>query len=701
MLGEVLDVSIPVRLDGGEDLRDNCLTADVWFGENKQATGTVQVRVEGAGVADRGQRTVRITSSRRVDEPFVTLYIAAGCESTISRKFVLFADPPAVVPAVAGATASDRPDGARAGTTPTNAGMAGGSIAGSSIPSARGEHAPRRADAAAHARTVADEPAGSDRPAAAASRPGRDAPRSRPAAASAVAAAPAVDPSLRVSPAPVRTAAGAEAAGRPRLMLDPAEADVLITPELRMAAGFQNVPAADGPVPADLRARRAAAAAMWKALNATPEELARDRLRLQELEARLAALRQPAAASGAEGGAAGSGAVAHSPLVFALAGLSAALAAALAAVLWRVRRRAGQGDWWRDEPQAAAAPTGSAAAEPAPPAAAASAPVSGLPSMAAAVGADAPRAAGVPQAAAPVTPAHSPRAVFPSSRSPAGAGPSPAPAVPAAAAARAASAAAPAGATAELSLRGNLFGKASGEPPRAVSVEELIDLEQQAEFFLVLGQDQAAIDLLESHIAGAAGGSPLPYLKLLELYQRRGDREAYERVRERFNGRFNAYAPSWDADLQAGHSLIDYPGVIERLQSLWTTPEQAMEVLQASLLRSDPQADTFDLPAYRELLFLYSVARDLAERETRQPAVDLLLPFGEDAPVVVEPLTATRPVKAQPSAQPPLVVDFTLDDIPEPPSDPVPPVTPIHPPQDAGPQTGPIEFEHIEVPKKG
>ena len=32
--------------------------------------------------------------------------------------------------------------------------------------------------------------------------------------------------------------------------------------------------------------------------------------------------------------------------------------------------------------------------------------------------------------------------------------------------------------------------------PRDVSVEELIDLEQQAEFFVVLGQDEAAIDLL-------------------------------------------------------------------------------------------------------------------------------------------------------------------------------------------------------------
>lgn len=73
VLGEALDLAIPVRLDAGEDLQDNCLTAEVYFGENKQMQGTVQVRVEGAGVAGGNQRTVRVSTTRRVDEPFVTL----------------------------------------------------------------------------------------------------------------------------------------------------------------------------------------------------------------------------------------------------------------------------------------------------------------------------------------------------------------------------------------------------------------------------------------------------------------------------------------------------------------------------------------------------------------------------------------------------------------------------------------------------
>lgn len=689
VLGEVLDLSIPVRLDAGEDLQDNCLTAEVYFGDNKQMQGTVQVRVEGAGVAGGNQRTVRVTSTRRVDEPFVTLYLAAGCTSTISRKFVLFADPPSTAPVVVAQ--------APAGGTPRAAGPSGDAVAGvvPAAPPQKAARSPRRSAA-----TPSRQTASAAAPDAGAPSSGRAAAPSRSATPAAPAAAATVDPSLRVSPAPARTAVAEEGAGRPRLMLDPAEAELLITPELRMAAGLEQAPSADAPVPADLRARRAAAAAMWRALNASPEDIARDRLRLQELEARLAALRQTGTAGAPAAGAAAPGSAGPGVLVYGLAGLSAALAAALAAVLLRRRREPRDSQWWGDEARAAAAqasPVADAAVAPAPE----PEPTPSSPPAAPAAAGTVPaarRTAELPQAPAPVTPSQSPRAVWPSSRTPAGAAPAatPTPNPPPA----------PAAQTPELSLPGGLFGTRAADAQRAVSVEELIDLEQQAEFFLVLGQDQAAIDLLESHVAGPAGGSPLPYLKLLELYRRRDDRQAYENLRERFNGRFNAYAPDWDADLQSGHSLSDYPGVIERLQALWTSPEKAMEVLQASLLRSDPQAATFDLPAYRELLFLYSVARDLAERQAGQPPVDLLLPFGDDvppAPAVVEPLMATRPVKAQPSAQPPLVVDFTLDDIE--PADAVPPNTPITPPPSAPsasapPDTGPIEFEHIDIPKK-
>jgi hypothetical protein len=172
----------------------------------------------------------------------------------------------------------------------------------------------------------------------------------------------------------------------------------------------------------------------------------------------------------------------------------------------------------------------------------------------------------------------------------------------------------------------------ASEAGQEMSVEELIDLEQQAEFFVALGQDEAAIDLLMGHLRSSGGASPLPYLKLLEIYRRRNEREAYEGIRERFDRRFNAYAHEWQADPAQGRSLAEYPAVLGRLQALWAAPTQTLRALEALLFRQDAGAASFDLPAYRELLFLYAVARDLAEREPGTASVDLLLPLGADEP---------------------------------------------------------------------
>jgi hypothetical protein len=164
---------------------------------------------------------------------------------------------------------------------------------------------------------------------------------------------------------------------------------------------------------------------------------------------------------------------------------------------------------------------------------------------------------------------------------------------------------------------------------RDLSIEELIDLEQQAEFFIVLGQDESAIDLLVEHTRITGGSSPLPYLKLLEIYQRRGEREAFERTRQRFNQRFNAYAAEWGTSLDAGSGLESYPGVLPRLEHIWPRPLDAMAELEALLFRKS-HGELFDLPAYREVLFLYALARDLLDHaDINTSTVDLLLPLSD------------------------------------------------------------------------
>ncbi len=416
--------------------------------------------------------------------------------------------------------------------------------------------------------------------------------------------------------------------------------------------------ALESPVPASgaqAEQRREVAAAMWKALNTAPEDIVRDNERLAALEASLKQLREDSAQTrrsletmNARLQAAESQRGGGSTLVYALIALCVALGA-LVLWLWVRGRRAAAHQWWDPETQAAmaaqrdsrlAAEAASSVIDDETPQDAWHEPPSRLgrgkpataPGTAGALDTPVARSGPMTTQAAPflaerttVLPRPAPQAIpLP---------PAPAPDL------------APAG---------------------KVSVEELIDLEQQAEFFEALGQDESAIDLLLSHVTEHPDASPLPYLKLLEIYRRRGDREAYEGTRQRFNDRFNAYAPAWEEDQRDGRSLEDYPSVISRLQGLWEAPQRALDVLQASLLRRDETTQTFDLPAYRELLMLYSVARDRVGMDDGRTGVDVLLPLEgdeveDDYATRLEPLTATTPVRPYDGPEPAVEVDLQLE----------------------------------------
>jgi hypothetical protein len=190
-------------------------------------------------------------------------------------------------------------------------------------------------------------------------------------------------------------------------------------------------------------------------------------------------------------------------------------------------------------------------------------------------------------------------------------------------------------------LKTSDFALGTHVPLRPVSVEELLDLDQQVDFFMVLGQEQAAIDLLLGHVRSTGGSNALPYFKLLEIYRAVGDEEAYERTRDRFNQRFNALAPAWPGDLRAGRELEDYPAVMARLQRAWAQPQRAMAELESLLLRR-ADLEPFDLPAYRDILMLHALVRELPKAlpeaapmlddlpPGNDSAVDLLLPLDDD-----------------------------------------------------------------------
>jgi hypothetical protein len=203
---------------------------------------------------------------------------------------------------------------------------------------------------------------------------------------------------------------------------------------------------------------------------------------------------------------------------------------------------------------------------------------------------------------------------------------------------------------------------AAAAPADAPPMEELIDLEQQVEFFVVLGQEERAIELLSSHLRGGAGASPLPYYGLLEIHRRRGEEKAYARVAETFHQRFGAYAPSWAAEVDQAGLLEEHPQVIARLQQVWDRPHEAMRALDAWIFRRQHTDAAFDFGAYRELLFLYSIARDLAGSAPTE-AIDLLLPLdagADDAQPSVHPAILAAYGAVEVPLRPALDLDISL-----------------------------------------
>ncbi len=639
-LGQPLNFTAVVQLAPDESLTRECVAAEVQSGDELLPRSQVRIALESPTAS--GERRVRVTTRAPIDEPIVAVTLTVGCgAASSSRRFVAFVDPPALrlaqtapnepAPPVASEPVALQP--APAALPPQapamDAPVAEIDVAPGSARARRGER-PRRLAAAAPSRSALPSTPATAIAAAALARPAAsDAPARipRPRAPSGprlqleAGTAPAAAPRTAVAPA-----ASAAVASVPTPAFDPASA-VVTAPGVGPPAALPPLPSATpygtpataadtGTMLAAAPAAPAASAsaASAAAAAAAPPATEGDRLRL--LEESLVGLRNDARADRAalatlqarlqraEAERYGS------PLVYALSLASALLAVALG-VMWRRQARARRnGMWWvgRDPGPVPSMYRERDSVQPALGAAPAQVPSLAEPWAAEEDGLALPEPEPVDATAS--TPQSTRPAPFVSSA-----------AVPHVGAAA-----------------------STPPPPRELSVEELIDLEQQVEFFVALGQDDAAIGLLMSHVRSDGGLSPLPYLKLLEIHRRRGDEAAYREIRERFNRCFNAYAPASGVDPAEGRSLVDYPETLALLQGLWPAPARAMQTLDAALIRRNPDEDTFDLPAYRELLLLYAVARDLAERAgapAMTTTVDLPLPLDDPRDPPIARLSAT------------------------------------------------------------
>ena len=564
VIGRALDVRVQVLLAPGEDLANLCIETDVFYGDTQVATNLV--RTSPQKTAPDAEASVRVQSSLPINEPFVTLYVRAGCGTQFTRRFVLLAD---LINEPVAATSPSK--AASRATLPLASSRAPALV---SAPDAASASTSSNAPAQTTAQAPGTTPSRSAAPARA------DAPAQRPA--SVVRRAPAKPPVVAA----------------PRLQLDPIDLTTGIErdPTLKLSPVLLSEPSTS-------EEARNAAALLWKSINASPEDILRDAQKLAALESEVARLRQEQVQSQSALGVLNSQLEQslaqryQNWLVYLLGGL---LLLALLAVLLVSRRRQAvvvEGSeasraWWApdDEEKTVLVPL-----EPGEGSPKAS---SGFTPLGGSVDLDLDLDLDQDSSFDGLTAANDNALKLnrPGTREDA--------AVP-------------------LSARDRReFSTSAMNVSRSVATEELFDVQQQADFFVSLGEDEQAIQVLKDHLAESHEPSALTYLDLFHIYHRLGRRDDYESLREEFNHVFNAGAPPFDNYSQCGRGLEAYETAFSRIQALW--PEaRVLDLIEQSIFRdaTDGASEVFDLEAYRELLMLHAIAKDLIQRDNGAPRV--------------------------------------------------------------------------------
>ena len=599
VLGRSMDVTALVGMETQEPTPEaGCFSAEVFYGETRISPQNVTITPVRNSPSELA---LRVRSSILIDEPFVTLYMRITCSQNLARKYVLLADSPSEqAPAVQSALPLTSSQALSPAGTPGP--ITGNKSAGSSVSSAADRSAALQAkkeQAAARA-----EQRQASRAALLESRAAVQESRSQQQKSSTTqpAAAPA-ESRARKPAAPV--------AASPRLKVDLLDLTSVREPSLRFSTELLTQPSSDPQA-------RTVAAALWRAINKSPDDLVRDGMRLQSIETEVRTmadvskqqtqeltmlrsdLQQAQAARYAN------------PVMYALGALTLA-ALAFAAWAWRRRGDASKPQpWWGNvhkfDEAAAVKQSNASLLE-------ASSEDLGLPPK---------RKPAVPYGT--VKPSFKPGVSF-------GAANALAPAV-----------------SAPFDVSAELVSNAQGAS-RSVNTEELFDIQQQADFFMSLGQHSQAIDILQNHISDNVGTSALAYLDLFDIYHKINQREDFEALRDEFNRVFNTQVPQFDAYGSDSRGLEEYGAAIERIQALWPNPK-VLSVIEESIFRS-PELDAkpFDLLAYRELMLLYAIAKDVSVYDSQSGELSAnvgLEPFA--AQRYADPLSGNAPLSTIRSA---------------------------------------------------
>jgi hypothetical protein len=552
-------VQFQVQSDSVDDLLPNCLAAEVLYGDTQLDPARISVT---ASPATGAGQSVRVVTTVRVDEPVVTVHLRVGCQQKLSKRYTLFAELPisVVEPVAPKVFRSDR----------------------SNIRSAPGESGVKPVQGATGGLATAYA--------------------AHSATTQALATPVNIGGSSKVTvkPQPPVTAPMASLAtkksGVARLKLDPLDLLMDRDPVLRASGELLTVPQEDG-------AKRAEAAALWRSLNVSPEQMLQDEANAAALEKDIQSL-FAATTQNQKGLIDLQGKVQQAEseryanwLVYSLTGL---WVVSLVTLLWLWRRkRTEHASAWLHEPDAqdsvlAHTVQESVGEDPAP-AALVSSP---KPSTGVATPADvaAPATAVEPQATVDIEleidldlgPFES-----------AGVEPAPdligeAPPVPVQASAE------------------RDFFPSSSAALRACESAEMVDVREEAEFFVSVGQHDKAIDILTARVAQFGESSPLVCLDLLRLYHALGREAEFEMMRAEFNHWFSGNVPEFWVFGDDGRSLEQYPQIMKSLSALWPSSE-VLDYIEGCLYRqaAGDNGVVVDLQAYLDLLLLHGVAKQM------------------------------------------------------------------------------------------
>lgn len=557
-IGRPLEMSVPARFGGADG--DECIRAEVWYGD--QRLGEAQVRTTVLG--PEGQRRVRVEAQPPVDEPIVTVHLRAGCRNTITRSYTLLPDyPTEQMLAAAPLPGVLRP-----------------SLAGGPAALAQASGAPPLRAAGRVSLASAREPA-----------------------------PPRVRTVVRASQRQPRPDAGAS----PRLRLDVWEPNEHTL--LRVSAQLSE--------PGQDAARRATAALLWKALNADPQELLRTTALLQKLEGDLAQLRQSSGQTRAELAALRQRLDAPqpaflSPQMVQLLALLLLAASGVAGFLWwrTARNQTAPGAWYGEgESTSDSVLPPEQAQQPLPPQpvvqrrAAGEFALEDPPVQAAPAVAPVPAPAPLPPMAPSVV---APRIVEP---------PAEAEASnmidfdlpPTAAAHRHAPVSAPAPLAAA--------GVPPIEGGSLMRVETLAATFDEVEFLGSLGLWSDATDVLKSYLQDSSAPAPIAFWELIRLNAQADDAAGGAAVRKRYMQLFGIAAPKLDR-ICAPLGLESHPNLAEEVTRSWGRRE-ALDVIEYHLFDVPAPDRAFTLQAGRDLLVLHDLAMTLLrETQGQDPAED-------------------------------------------------------------------------------